>query len=134
LIDFNSNLNLQNHLAAWHRAIHDVEQKLASLHNVLRFVIWGAGVHTEFLYQTTSLFHGVPNREYVIVDSDPLKEGKTWRGISIHPPTALHDMSWSDKSLIISSYGSQSTIENAALEIGVAPNRIVRLYDQVSAY
>ncbi len=64
-------------------------------------------MHLEFLYQTTSLFK--KNKEFIIIDSDKNKHNKSWRGIAIYPPEILNQLI--DESIIISSYGSQDSIE-----------------------
>lgn len=41
---------------------------------------------------------------FVIVDSDPLKQSKTWRGIEILSPSVPSNFDWSSSSLVVSSY------------------------------
>ena len=80
-------------------------------------VIWGAGLHTESLYQLTTLFRRQPDRHYVLIDSDPVKQGTTWRGIPVYAPNAvLHagNADWSETDLLISSYGDQAAMVEAA--------------------
>ena len=125
---------LHDYMAYWYRALVSVEEKLASTSEGRKFIIWGAGAHTEFLYQTTSLFHPNADRNYVLVDSDPLKHGRSWRGIPISSPVSLKGMNWSDMHLLVSSYGGQESIAKAAIEIGVPEDKIVRLYDRVRVY
>ena len=80
------------YLSSWYHALVDVEKILAKYQEYKRWVIWGAGLHTEFLYQTTSFFtSNVNEREYIIVDSDPQKQGKKWRGVNIYSPGILED-------------------------------------------
>ena len=79
-------------------------------------MIWGGGAHTEFLFQTTSFFHTYNNSDFIIVDGDPLKHGNSWRGINIFSPDILDKFNWDNKALLISSYGSQDTIKEIALE------------------
>lgn len=121
-------------LSTWHKRLGDVELKLEACNKTNQFIIWGGGLHTEFLYQTTSFFHANPARRYLIVDSDTMKHGKSWRGIHIMLPGVLSGLSWAGKKLIISSYGNQKGIENSALEMGVPPECIVKLYDEVQVY
>ena len=126
-------LSLQ-YLASWYKGLGEVELKLETCNKINQFIIWGGGLHTEFLYQTTSFFHVNPARKYLIVDSDNVKHGKSWRGIYIMHPRALSGLNWEGKKLIISSYGSQKGIENAAIEMGVPLACIVKLYDEVLVY
>jgi len=121
-------------LATWHAAVADVEKITQNIPDLDRIVIWGGGAHTEFLYQVSSLFHARKDTEFVIVDSDPLKHGKSWRGISIYAPSVIADMDWSTTCLFISSYGGQEPIFKAAVEFNVPENRIVRLYDSIRRY
>jgi SAM-dependent methyltransferase len=125
---------LHTYLAGWYGALKKAEVRLSELRDTGRCFIWGGGLHTEFLYQTTSFFSSRPDREYVIVDSDPMKRGKSWRGIEIHSPDVLRDISCSSERLVVSSYGSQPSIVNAAKELGFSLNRISSLYDEVRIY
>ena len=125
---------LHDYMAFWHQAVVSVEEKLVSVSDCRKFIIWGAGAHTEFLYQTTSFFHANADRTYSLVDSDPLKHGRSWRGIPISSPDSLKGMNWSDVRLLVSSYGGQEGIARAAMEFGVPEDKIVRLYDRVRVY
>ena len=91
-------------------------------------------MHTEFLYQKTSLFFQNPLREYQIVDSDPLKQGKSWRGIRIDSPDSLSNFDWSETKLLISSYGGQEVIAESANNIGVPEESVFRLYKNIMVY
>lgn len=125
---------LHKSLANWHGAVGAVEERLSAHKHGGRWVIWGGGVHGEFLYQTTSFFRIDRGREYAIVDSDSAKRGKSWRGIEIHSPEVLRDIPWSDKHLLISSYGSQPNIVKAAAALQVPSDRVVTLYDHLRVY
>ena len=125
---------LHRYLAAWHSALQHVEERLSRIENAGRCVLWGGGVHTEFLYHTTSFFQSRPDRDYFIVDSDPVKKGKSWRGIKVYSPDVLPSVSWSEVNLVVSSYGSQAGIVKAAIELGVPADRIVTLYDELRVY
>ncbi len=125
---------LREYLASWNLAVKAVEDQLSELMRADKCVIWGGGAHTEFLYQTTSLFHNGKAREYAIVDGDPLKKGKSWRGIEIHSPDALRELTWSEEHLLVSSYSSQPDIVKAATELGVPRDRVVTLYKEFRVY
>ena len=120
---------LQHHRAA----VQAVQQRLAALAGAEKVLIWGGGLHTEFLYQLTDLFRA-PGRQFVIVDSDPLKQGKSWRGIAICAPELLRGMARGNTPLVISSYGGQPAIAQAAVQAGCRPEALVRLYQQVNVY
>jgi 2-polyprenyl-3-methyl-5-hydroxy-6-metoxy-1,4-benzoquinol methylase len=122
------------YFAAWHQALRDVEHRLLSIEDTPRCILWGGGAHSEFLYQTTSFFQRSPGREYAIVDSDPLKKGISWRGIMISSPDSLREISWKDECLVVSSYGSQPSIVKAAMDLGVPPERVIRLYETFRVY
>ena len=91
-------------------------------------------MHTEFLYQVTSFFERNRESRFIIVDSDPLKQGKTWRGVPICPPAELDSFDWSSAMLVISSYGGQESIVRSARQLGVPELSILRLYDSIKKY
>ncbi len=124
---------LQRLLAHWHNATAGVNQRLAWLAETEKIVLWGGGMHTEFLYQHTDLFNA-DSRRFVIVDSDPIKQGKSWRGIPILPPEHLEEWKNETFSMVISSYAGQNSILRSALSMGIEDNRIVRLYDNFYLY
>ncbi|MFI5009057.1 MAG: class I SAM-dependent methyltransferase [Solirubrobacterales bacterium] len=127
-------VRLREAIVRWQRAAIDVARATTPLAQADRCVIWGGGAHIEHIYATTPFFQVRPQREYVIVDSDETKQGRTWRGIGIHSPEALADPSAAGVPLLVSSYGSQPEIVRAAAERGVEPERIVTLYESVSSY
>lgn len=127
-------VELNSNLAAWHNAVEDVEKIIQQIPKSDRFVIWGGGAHSEFLYQTTSLFHTRHQAEFIIVDSDPVKHGKTWRGIPIYDSSVIEGLDWSSTSLLISSYGGQESIADAAGKLNVPAENIVRLYNTIRRY
>ena len=129
--DLQATISAHKYFAGWHQALHTVELRLSSLEGAPRCILWGGGAHSEFLYHTTSFFHSRPDREYAIVDSDPLKQGKSWRGIRIHSPDSLRGFAWKDVCLVVSSYGSQPHIVRAAADLGVPAERILTLYESV---
>lgn len=127
-------MHLHNYMAAWYQALAAVEDKLSPFRQGKKFIIWGAGAHTEFLYQTTSFFQSSPDRSYALVDSDRLKHGRSWRGVPISGPDSLKGIDWSDAHLLVSSYGGQESIAKAAAGMDVPEEKIVRLYDRVRVY
>ena len=127
-------VELNSNLAAWHSAVEDVEIIIQKIPKCNRIVIWGGGAHTEFLYQTTSLFHTRQQTEFIIVDSDPIKHKKTWRGIPIYDPCIIKGLDWSSTNLLISSYGSQEAITEAAVKLDVPTDNIISLYNTIRRY
>jgi hypothetical protein len=123
-----------DHLAWRHAALADLERALAPVADAPRLAVWGAGAHTEMLYQLTSLFQAAPARGYVLVDGDDTKQGRSWRGLEIHPPAMLGRPALAGVPLLVSSYGSQEEMAEAAVALGVPARHIVRLYRQVRVY
>jgi len=120
-------------LAHWKTATAKVNQRLNCLNDTERIVIWGGGMHTEFLYQFTDLFEEKSQR-FIIVDSDPLKQGKSWRGIPILAPGHLEEWKSETFSMVISSYAGQNSIRQSAIAMGIEENRMVCLYDNFNLY
>ena len=127
-------IELNSNLSAWHNAVEDVEKIIQQIAKCGRFVIWGGGAHTEFLYQTTSFFHIHHQADFIIVDSDPMKHGKTWRGIPIYDSSIVNELDWSSTNLLISSYGGQEAIAEAADSFNVPEKNIIRLYNTIRRY
>ena len=123
-----------DYLSSWYKSLKNVEKKINNIKNLPFYVIWGGGAHTEFLYQTTSFFHSKTESKFLIVDSDELKHGKSWRGIKIYDTSILKDLDWKDKGLIISSYGSQNQIKKIALDTGISKEHLVCLYENITRY
>ena len=132
--DASDQLKALDYLAHWYRNLVKVSRLIESWPRASRAVIWGGGTHSEFMYQVTPLFLLNPQRQYLIVDSDPLKRGKSWRGLSILPPESLREVDWNDCLLIISSYGSQENIAQAAARMDVPYSVVRRLYARVHVY
>ncbi len=122
------------YLSSWYRALIDIEKVLNEQQKCNRWIIWGAGLHAEFIYQTTSFFTNEIEREYIMVDSDLQKQGKKWRGINIYNPDILKDCVLGEVKILISSYGSQPVIEQAILDFGISKTAIVKLYDVLRVY
>jgi SAM-dependent methyltransferase len=125
---------LRSYLASWNLAVQAVEDRVSEVTGADKCLIWGGGAHTEFLYQTTSLFQNPRDRQYAIVDGDPIKKGTTWRGIEIHSPDVLRKFIWSDEYLLVSSYSGQLEIVKAVVELGIPPHRVVTLYKDFRVY
>ena len=127
-------VELNDILSGWYIAIKNVEQIIKGIKHSDRFVIWGGGAHTEYLYQVTSFFHTHHQKNFVIIDSDPIKQGKTWRGISIYDPSIIKEFDWSSTSLLISSYGGQAAIYKDAIVMKVPKEKIIQLYKTIRRY
>lgn len=110
-----------------------VRMRVRLLEPARQIIIWGGGMHTEFLYHLTNLFND-PTKRFIIVDQDPLKQGKSWRGISILPPDALAGVDWLDTWLAVSSYAGTPAIIAEAERRGIPHKRIIQLYDCFRVY
>lgn len=121
---------LAGHLERWYQAQGEVEKRLSHFSEFSKYVLWGSGFHTEMLYQLTSLFRQ-PDRRFLLVDMDPLKQNKSWRGVTIHTPPVLAGVNWTEACFIPSSYQHHDAITTAAMGMGVPKERIVSLYDTV---
>lgn len=126
--------SLNESLSFWYSSIKDVEKFIYDLTESKKIVIWGGGAHTEFMYQVSSLFHSHCKTLFIIIDSDPIKHGTSWRGINIYEPSVIMDLDWSSTKLLISSYGGQKAIFEAALKLGVPSENIVKIYETTRVY
>lgn len=127
---------LYQYLSYWYQALEDVNRCLGEAIKSEKIIIWGAGIHTEILYHVTPFFKINPNTEYIIVDSDITKHGKSWRGINVVSPDIIKSLDFEkDKiKLLVSSYGSQEAIIAAALNLGVKLQNIVTIYLSTNSY
>jgi len=125
--------HLQIVLDSWNLSKTSVEERISKLPDLGNFVIWGAGLHTEILYQISSLFR-CKNRRFIIVDSDPLKQGKRWRGIPIENPQQLTSIDQSNTHVLISSYSGQPAIKKILDKLGMPEEKIITLYESVNSY
>lgn len=119
-----------SYLSDWLEKVAAIEEKIARL-KCERLVIWGAGMHSEILFHLTSIGHLVS--EATLVDADPKKIGKFWRGREILSPQVIPTIRDID-CLIISSYGNQDEIAREARALGVKDESIIRLYDELHVY
>ncbi len=122
--------NVYNYFPAWYNSLQNIEKKIQKI-NVDKCIIWGGGMHLEFLYQKTSLFN--KPIKFIIVDSDRSKQNQKWRGINIYPPEKIKEIN-KDIPLIISSYGGQESIYKACLDFGKEKDTIVKLYENIRRY
>jgi len=121
---------LAAHLERWYQAQGEVEKRISKFNTYSHYVLWGSGFHTEMLYQLTSLFRH-RERRFMLIDLDPLKQNRTWRGITVHTPDELKEVKWRDACLIPSSYQHHEAMRSSALALGVPEDHMLRLYDSV---
>ena len=122
------------YLGVWLRGIANVDHHLARLAGHDEVLVWGAGQHTEYMAQVTHLFDAA--KRYVVIDSDPSKQGRTLHGIPVIAPQDVPEAQWRQGSapIVISTYGGQEEIRERLLGYGVAETRIVTLYNNVNRY
>lgn len=125
---------LNKNLSSWYSALSDIEKFIQKLLKCDKVVIWGGGVHTEFMYQVSSLFQMHCKTPIIIVDSDPIKHGTSWRGINIYEPSVIKQLDWISTKLLISSYGGQGAIFEAAIKLNVPSDSIVKIYKTTDVY
>ena len=111
-----------------------LKKKISQINNHQKYIIWGAGAHTEFLFQTTSFFHNKHDIEFLIVDSDTLKQGTKWRGINIVNPEIISNLDTDNIGFLISTYGSQHQIKDLILNFNILEKNIYPLYDKIIQY
>ncbi len=122
------------YLATWRANIASVERRIAAVATAPRIMVWGAGQHTEYLAQLTGLFE--LNADFVMVDSDPLKQRQTYHGIAVLAPDQVPDTAWleDDFPIVISTYGGQESVVEILASRGVDPPRVITLYDRTQRY
>lgn len=119
------------YMSAWYKALSTLEERLSRL-TAPRCILRGGGLQTEYLLHLTSLFAG--ERKFLIVDGDPLKQGKTWRGIPIVGTDCLATIDWSDVQMVLSSYSHQDAMRAEAAAVGVPAGALIALYDRIWRY
>ena len=112
---------------------HKIEATLNKLVDHNKVIVWGAGNHIEKIFQVTNYFKHSKS-EFIIVDSDAIKQNQTWRGINIYSPDVLAGFIGQGIPVLISSYGSQPIIQSVLGDMGWEPDHIIALYDQVHIY
>ena len=114
--------------------IKKINKKISQIPKKANIVLWGAGMHTEILYQSSYLFKKFANSRFIIVDNDDLKQGLSWRGLPIYNTKVLTTIDWDVTMLVVSSYGSQDLIFESATNYNVPQSVIFTLYDHLIRY
>lgn len=122
------------YLAHWYSAVNQVITRLETAANTPQLIIWGAGLHTEFLYHLTPVFSGDSERQFLLVDSDLNKQGKHWRGIPILKPETLARPELRDIPIVISTYRGQEAVAHSAEQIRGHTGQLLRPYKTVHSY
>lgn len=110
-----------------------IEAALNKLSASNKVIVWGAGNHIEKIFQVANYFKNSKS-EFIIVDSDKIKQNQTWREINIYSPDVLAGLKGQGIPVIISSYGSQQIIQNVLNDLGWDKKFIVELYEYIDIY
>jgi SAM-dependent methyltransferase len=119
------------YLSRWYEAVAELEARLQRA-TIPHCILRGGGLQTEYLFQLTSLFTGA--RRFLIVDGDPLKQGRTWRGIKIVGPDCLASVDWRKTQIVLSSYSHQEAMREEAQALGIPAQAVISLYDRIWRY
>lgn len=119
------------YLSRWYEAVAELETRLQRATAPL-CVLRGGGLQTEYLFHLTSLFTG--DRRFLIADGDPLKQGRTWRGIKMVAPDCLSAIDWRGAQIVLSSYSHQEAMRAEAQALGIPAQAVISLYDRVWRY
>ena len=114
--------------------IKKINKKISQIPQKTNIVLWGAGMHSELLYQSSNLFEKFENSKFIVVDNDDLKQGISWRGLPIYETKVLTTIDWNVTILVVSSYGSQDLIYQSATNYNVPETVIFTLYDHLIRY
>ncbi|HKT18705.1 MAG TPA: methyltransferase domain-containing protein, partial [Stellaceae bacterium] len=112
------------YLSRWYEAVAEIEKRLQRA-TTPRCILRGGGLQTEFLFHLTSLFAG--DRRFLIADGDPLKQGRTWRGIKIVGPDCLASVDWRETQIVLSSYFHQDVMREEAQVLGIPAQAVISL-------
>jgi len=119
------------YMGQWYGALAALEQRIRDM-TAPRCILRGGGLQTEYLLHVTSLFCG--DRQFLIADNDPLKQGKSWRGIPILTSDCLKAADWGDTQLVLSSYSHQEDMRDEARALGIPDAAVIALYDRIYRY
>jgi len=124
----------RRYLSVWQDNVAEVNQRINAIKTAPKIMVWGAGQHTEYLALLTRLFDG--SVEFVLLDSDPLKQGQTYHGIPVLAPEQVPEFDWLNAGfpIVISTYGGQQSVAKILECKGVDPARVVTLYDRTERY
>ena len=124
----------RRYLNVWWGNVEAVKHRLKGLEMAPNIMVWGAGQHTEYLFSLTTLFDA--DARFVVVDSDPLKQGLFYHSLPVLSPAQIPEKMWrnDDFQIVISTYGGQDSLLEILLEKGVFDSRIVTLYDRTARY
>jgi hypothetical protein len=126
--------NLYKYFQHWYKTVESVEKSLLKISNNDKYIIWGAGLHTEFLFNKTSFFHNNRDAQFIFFDSDELKIGKKYKNIDIVKPFNINMDDWDDAPIIISSYGNTEEMKSLCIDQDIPEEKIITFYDKFYLY
>lgn len=92
-------------------------------------IIFGAGMHTELLYNN---LRSLKNKKIILIDSENYKQGMFWRGINVKSPSEILKND-SNTPILLSSYGGWHSMKAYLIKNGFQ-NSIETLYYKLSSY
>ena len=125
---------LYSYFQHWYGVLQTIDKKLSSISEKEKYIIWGAGLHTEFLFNKTSFFRGNRQAKFLFFDSDPAKIGGTYRGIPIVAPFSTTEEISVDTPIVISSYRGSEVMKKQCIKHGWSENNIISFYDHYKLY
>ena len=122
------------YLDVWKHNVELVQRRIETLNGTEQVMVWGAGQHTEYLELLTRLFE--LDASFVVVDSDPMKQGQHYHSLPVLSPDQIPEQEWRTGNfpIVISTYGGQESLLAILKEKGVNESRIITLYDRTSRY
>ena len=126
--------SLYSYFQHWYKVLQNVEEKLALLPISDEYIIWGAGLHTEFLFNKTSFFRKKKDAKFLFFDSDPKKIGKTYRGVPIVSPFCEKRKISVNTPIVISSYRGTEEMKRECIKKGWNESSIISFYDHYKLY
>jgi len=112
-------------LKIWQSVCNDIISKIESIPPQVPVVVYGAGLHSEYLSHLTPLFQ--QDRPFLFVDNDPSKMGTTLHGIPILNPNQIN---WrqQDFYVIPSTFIGTPSVIQSLLDMGFPHSKIIALY------
>lgn len=125
---------LYSYLQHWYKVVESIDEKLSSIVKKEKYIVWGAGLHTEFLFNKTSFFRRNKKAKFLFFDSDPTKIGGTYRGVPIVSPFCEKKKISVDTPIIISSYSGSEDMKRECRKRGWSESSIISLYEYYRLY
>ena len=125
---------LYSYFQHWFNVLQTIEEKLDQFSKSDQYIIWGAGLHTEFLFNKTFFFRKKKDAKFLFFDSDPSKIGKTYRGVPIVSPFAKSAIIPVGTPIILSSYAGTGRMKKECIKRGWSKDNILSFYDHFRLY